>query len=239
MTANDPTLSPPILRRLWMVVLLTCIILTFPLAMIMLLSGPVYRWRVEGWQPIGNGPRYVYGSLLALWLVAVAARVILVPGSVSQDFANSANPDKTPATVPGKAIQSDTPAGGGMKADNYADSPAEVAKGPIPDIKVTTEETRYGPALILTDNDDQPFTIKRVVFNGREREKFCDLPEYGLDVHSTDMSNEAASMQWAYGSQLPVQMKRGDRAVFFSACGAPTKLDIYTDKGTKHMTSGG
>lgn len=184
-----------------------------------------------------NRPRWKSVVIICagIFALAVLAKVILMPSSVSQDWAKTANPDQK-AAAPAKPPQSEAPSGGAVKGDNYEDAPAEPAKGGVPDIKVTTQETQYGPALVLTSNDDTPFTMQRVVFNGRENEKFCDLPKYQLDVHSTDMSNEAASMQSAYGSQLPVTMKRGDRAVFFSACGAPTRLDIYTDRGVKHMT---
>jgi hypothetical protein len=197
--------------------------------MIILLSGPVYRWRDDGWHPIGNGPRFVYGGLLALWLAAVVARSVLIPGTISQDWAKSAGADKPTVQTSQEATTATT----SKPSQPPQPEPAPAADGP--NIRITGEETRYGQALVLTADDDAPFTMERLVFNGRENEKNCDLPKYGLSAESTDMSNEAASMQSAYGTQLPAKMKRGDRAVFFSGCGAVRTLDIYTDQGVKHM----
>jgi hypothetical protein len=70
-----------VMRRLWMVVLLTCLLVTFPIAMVLLLTGDVYRKRNGQFVPIGKSSRYVYGGLLALWLVAVVARSVVTDGS--------------------------------------------------------------------------------------------------------------------------------------------------------------
>jgi len=96
-TDIQPVPSPPMFRRLWVVSLLTGLVVTFPIAMIALLSGNVYRKKNGIWHPIGNGPRYVYGGLLALWLVAAIARVAMQPGGLKQEWAKSADPD-LPAT---------------------------------------------------------------------------------------------------------------------------------------------
>jgi len=100
--------SVPFLRKLWVVVLLTCLLITFPVAMVILLSGPVYRWRDHGWRPISNGARYTYGGLLALWLVAATARAVLQPGGISGEWARSAPTESSPATA---ASGPATPAG--------------------------------------------------------------------------------------------------------------------------------
>lgn len=92
----QPLPSAPILRRLWVVVLLTCLLVTFPLAMILLLTGDVYRWKDHGFRPIGKGARFVYGGLLALWQVALVAKAVLSPASIKEEWAKSADPD-TPA----------------------------------------------------------------------------------------------------------------------------------------------
>jgi Short C-terminal domain len=60
------TVHAPFYRRLWFVVLLTCLILTFPIALIILLTGEVYK-KVRGTRkPISNKARYIYASILGL-----------------------------------------------------------------------------------------------------------------------------------------------------------------------------
>jgi hypothetical protein len=93
-----------------------------------------------------------------------------------------------------------------------------------------------GAMLSVTGDDDQPFTIQRIVFNGRPNEKGCDLPDSPVDP--SQMANTAeGELQALAGSKLPVSLKRGDTAAFFSVCGsAILSADIYTDRGAAHFT---
>ena len=142
-------------------------------------------------------------------------------------------------------ISTNTPPGGGVKADDYSAEPDKQATNTASanesvkqqenlDLEISTENTQYGQALILAAGE--PFTLQRIVFNGRAEEKNCDLPKYGLSAESTDTSNEGASIQSVYGTQLPKQLKTGDRAVFFSGCGQVMKFDLYTDRGVFNYT---
>jgi hypothetical protein len=72
---TEPTnhISPPLLRRLWLVIALTCLIFTFPIALLILLTGKVYRWRETGWAPISDKARWIYAGALGLWLFAAIA----------------------------------------------------------------------------------------------------------------------------------------------------------------------
>ena len=40
----------PFFRRLWVVVLMTCLLIPMPIAMIVLLTGPVYRRKPDGYR---------------------------------------------------------------------------------------------------------------------------------------------------------------------------------------------
>ena len=121
MTDVRTTLTVPVLRRLWLVVLLTCLILTFPLALLILASGPVYRWREGGWTPISNTSRLIYAGALGLWLLAALGNAVLSPTTLKEEWAKSAGTakpaDQTADTAP--------PPGGGVKADNYQIEPDE------------------------------------------------------------------------------------------------------------------
>lgn len=217
----------PFTRKLWLVVVLTCLILTFPIAMIILATGDVYRWRDHAWRPIGNGARYTYAGLLGLWLAAAVVRFALLPNDPTQ---------VTRATQ----TKSEIPPGGGIKADDYAAAPDNSPNRSVPanqaepqqkslDVEVATQDTQYGEGLILTAGE--PFTLERIVFNDRSEEKNCDLPQYGLSAESTDTSNRGASMQSVYGTQLPKELKTGDQVIFYSGCGRVMKFDLYTDRG--------
>jgi hypothetical protein len=96
-------------RRLWVVVLLTCLLITFPLAMIILLTGDVYRWKEHAFHPIGKSSRYVYGGLLALWLAAVVARSIFMNQGlpIFSKLINSGSGESTASNVPDLCDSSD------------------------------------------------------------------------------------------------------------------------------------
>lgn len=86
--------SVPFYRRLWFVVLLTCLLFTFPIALLILLTGDVYK-RASGEAgriPIKRNTRYVYAGALVLWIVALIAKEIFHPGPWDAD-------DNTPKTV--------------------------------------------------------------------------------------------------------------------------------------------
>ena len=72
--------SPPVHRRLWFVVTLTCLLVTFWLALFILASGPVYRKKAGVWSPISNGARRIYAGFLFLWILALLAKAIFHPG---------------------------------------------------------------------------------------------------------------------------------------------------------------
>jgi len=240
MTDIQPLGSVPLIRRLWVVVLLTCLILTFPIAMVILLTGDVYKKRQGTWQPIKASSRYVYGGLLLLWLIAATVKAIVQPGGIAGMWARSENTNDVAAANASASSNGSRNVGNASTPPTKAEVQAESPKEDNPpsqrhslNVQVATEQTQYGEAMILTAED--AFTLERIVFNGRAEEKNCDLPKYGISIESTDTSNEAASMQSAYGTQLPKELKVGDRAVFFLGCGALVKFDLYTDHGLWHF----
>lgn len=113
--------SVPVMRRLWLLVLLTCLILTFPLALLILASGPVYRWREGGWTPISNTNRLIYAGVLGVWLLAALGNAVLAPTPLKEEWAKSAGTAK-PAE---QTADASPPPGGGVKADDYQIEPDE------------------------------------------------------------------------------------------------------------------
>jgi hypothetical protein len=131
MSDIQPIPHAPVLRRLWVVVLLTCLLITFPIAMIVLLTGDVYRWRQGSFRPIGNSARYIYGGLLILWLVAVVAKSVMSPDTVGQQWAKSADPDAPNSAAAQPATKSVDTASAAATAPNNKEAlaiPTEPAK---------------------------------------------------------------------------------------------------------------
>lgn len=102
----------PFFRRLWVVILMTCLLIPMPIAMILILSGPIYRRKVDGWQPISNRARYIYGGILVLWLVVATLKAFLQPGGIQGEWERSADPAlvKTTQNTPAPTNTDPTPA---------------------------------------------------------------------------------------------------------------------------------
>ena len=94
--AAAPTTHVPFYRKLWVVVTLTCLILTFWVSLIILATGDVYKRTKDGSRaPIKKTTRYVFAGLLATWMAAVVVKAVVDPESISQRWAESAIADKT------------------------------------------------------------------------------------------------------------------------------------------------
>ena len=114
---NSKHETVPVLRRLWLTVCLTLSILGFPLALLILASGPVYRWRENGWTPISNTSRLIYTGALGVWLLAAIGNAIMSPTTLKEEWAKSAGTAQPADASP--------PPGGGVKADDYQIEPNE------------------------------------------------------------------------------------------------------------------
>jgi len=81
----------PLYRRLWFVVMLTCLIITFPLSLLILVTGNVYKnSKSEDLRPITARARYVYAGVLVLWIIALVIRASLNPQSTEQAWNSNA-----------------------------------------------------------------------------------------------------------------------------------------------------
>jgi len=136
---------PSIFRRLWVVVLMTVLLLPMPLAMVLILSGPIFRKSAEGWRPISNRARLIYGCVLVLWLVAAAVRAFLAAGGVSGEWASSADPD---VPKPGQATMESS----------------QKAAPPPPAAQTRTQET--DGRLPLCDSQQVIDAVKDIIENG-------------------------------------------------------------------------
>lgn len=101
----------PFFRRLWVVVLMTCLLIPMPIAMIVLLTGPVYRRKPDGYRPISNRSRHIYGGALVLWLVVATLKAFLQPGGIQGEWERSADPTllKTTQNAPTPATADAAP----------------------------------------------------------------------------------------------------------------------------------
>ena len=82
----------PFFRRLWVVVMMTCLLIPMPVALILILSGPIFRRKQDSWQPISNRARFIYGGILVVWLVAATLKAFLQPGGIKEEWRRSADP---------------------------------------------------------------------------------------------------------------------------------------------------
>ncbi len=72
---------PPFYRRLWFVVVATASLIAFPLALLVLASGDVYRCKNGALIPIRSKTRMIYAGALGIWLVAVIVNLGVNPDS--------------------------------------------------------------------------------------------------------------------------------------------------------------
>jgi hypothetical protein len=203
---SDSDFKPSIMRRLWVVILMTCLLIPMPVGMIVLLTGSVYRKRDGTWQPIGNGARYLYGGILAVWLVAATLKAVLQPGGIQGQWERSADPaSATQTTQTAKAA--------GVTASS---SPASQEQGGLP--------TCDNPEVIQTAReaiDESPAGTTlglRVRDVGKGQETFYEPARKVRRCVAEAMLNNGSSLmtyQVLYGpsGNLMVQAQVGDSAV--------------------------
>jgi uncharacterized protein YecT (DUF1311 family) len=75
-------------RRLWLVVLLTCLIITSPIAFLILITGDVYRRNRDlSFRPMKRSNRFIYAGALVVWFLAAGANAIIHPGVLNEEIA--------------------------------------------------------------------------------------------------------------------------------------------------------
>ena len=89
------------------------------------------------------------------------------------------------------------------------------------------------PEMTVTGDDDQPFTITRIIFNGRASEVGCDYPDYSppntpAKKLSSDPLTAIQQMQLPFASTF----KRGEQQTYLPRCGKILSAEIHTDRGT-------
>jgi len=85
-------------------------------------------------------------------------------------------------------------------------------------------------ALVVTSDDDAPFTVQRVVFNGRTGEKYCDVKARAFP------HNIPAGSIYEGFDFFVTNLKRGDSVSIPFACSSHLlKADIYTDRGSSSV----
>jgi hypothetical protein len=219
--ASLATPSVPFYRRLWLVVTLTCLIIPFWVALLILITGQVYkRAKDRSLVPIKGSSRFIYAGLLTLWLAAIIGKAIIDPISWQQEWRNNAprSSSQSSNVSPTDSVAPSTTA----SSTNSEDS--------SPNIQISEGETQDGQTtLTITADDDNPFTIERLVYNDRAGEKPCYLPKFGA-VEGDE--NDGTNAPPTYGKRLPNTMKRGDQAMFFPRCGATMTVTVYTDRGS-------
>lgn len=212
--------KPPLLRRLWLVITLTCLIFTFPIALLILLTGKVYRWRDTGWAPISDRARWIYAGVLGLWLFAAIANLAISGKSAQETLReNQVN------TSQSRNSSSEVPA---SQASPTAPQQSEAKHGPSPDMSI--EIRMSNGDIVITADDDEPFIIERVVLNNRDGDKLCD---FGPIEITDDMTNEQKFLA-SLRTELPTkELRRGDSIMFGSTCGRTLRVTIRTNRGVR------
>lgn len=207
--------NAPFFRRLSTVVVMTVSLLFMPVAALLIWTGPIFKRRPEGWQPISNKARYIYGSILVVWLIAATVKAFLQPGEIEGEWQGSAD-----ASLPAPATQSasvaDKPTVGPSLVRDQASTPSRTTDGGLP--------TCDNPAIIQTAReaiDESPAGVTmglRVRDVGKGQENLYD-PEAKVRRCATRvMLNSGSSImtyQVLYGpsGNMMVQAQVGERAM--------------------------
>jgi len=104
----------PFYRRLWVVVTLTCLLLTSWLSLIVLVTGDVYKRAKDGSLiPIKPRTRHIYAGFLTLWFIAAIINAIIHPDVLKEDIAGRASTQASSgapqAAVPSSSQASNAP----------------------------------------------------------------------------------------------------------------------------------
>ena len=150
-------------------------------------------------------------TLIWIWWLALfsskfdASRFSSSPGGTSSPTSASVPDSKSSDT---SANASNTPS---PSTDTTSNSP--------PGMRVESEEGNAGNFLVkIIGDDDQPFTVRRVVVNGRAGEQGCDSEQ---KIPGSESENG-----------FPATLKRGSMTFAAVACGALLSAEVYTDRGT-------
>ncbi len=184
MGATEALKAPPLLRRLWLVVTLTVLVIGFPLALAVLASGEVYRRVDGGYRPISKGARLTYTGFLALWLVAVLAKAIFHPG----DWGTG--PGAKTSQAPQGSLTTATSGNGGK-----CEQPA-LAKGtPYPAARAMLLAAGYMPSRerpeagsYCTDSDHATTCKKLPEIRDCSADGYCKMAFQGRDGAAADVT---------------------------------------------------
>jgi hypothetical protein len=131
-----------------------------------------------------------------------------------------------------------TPAPNAQQPSN-SNQPDQAAAGPGMRVEVApTEATR----MIVTGDDDQPFTINRIIYNGRASETGCDYPDFAPKIPAELQALPEAQLKALQGVMPELEgpfaktLKRGQQANYYSSCGKILTVEIQTDRGTSRFT---
>jgi hypothetical protein len=196
-------------RRLWVVVLLTILLITFPIALIILLTGPVYRKRAKDLQPISKAGRYIYAALLALWLAAIIAKAVLHPG----DWGDSAVQQPTATSSATSQSSQENSKGHSQTADTDTGvKPAGILSGFSIDASSYDKCVSKGTELVRSGtapSEIQEYCEKRYVLHTDctvEELKGEDLKSILLElrtIHPTDLYPEKTETDLFVTNQDP------------------------------------
>lgn len=210
MTSTDHS-RPPLFRRLWVVVLLTCLLITMPVALVILLTGQVYRRIPDGYVPVGKGAHRLYAGFLVLWLVLATLRVLLQPGGFKQEWANSADSDLLKSAASQRAsVQPQAPPADAKVSQPVANSANDLPTCDSPEateaVKGAIEE---GAAAKLVNVKVQDYGRATETFYEREKNVRHCAAEAVLNTGATNVTFQI--FQGPSGKQM-VQAQTGEAA---------------------------
>ena len=152
----------------------------------------------------------------------MVVKAVVDPESINQRWAESAPSPQPSSGAPQAPAPVSSASSTRSPAATKSPTPTTAASSNAPpDMSLQTGPSAASnlTALNITANDDSPFTVQRVVINGRKNETGCDI------VHTDDVSELGATI-------LTTPLKRGDVMQVLVSCGEKVlSADIYTNRG--------
>ena len=183
----------PFYRKLWVVVVLTLLVLTMPVALLILATGSVYRGTEDGPVPISGRARAIYAGVLVLWLVGAFVNAVLFPDTgfmgaldrtAQQTQAGVTEAKSSPGPQEGNAGPDATVAPEvGKQAAKQATAepaPAQTAKANVSDGPPACTDPKTRQAIL--DGMQLAFDKYGVPFDPSIKEIFSNLEERDTDV---------------------------------------------------------
>lgn len=184
-----PETQVPFYRKLWVVVVLTVLVLTMPLALLILATGSVYKGTEGGLAPISGRARAIYAGVLVLWLAGAFVNAVLfsdtgfmgaLDRTAQQTQAGTTEAKSSPRPQEGNTGSDATAAPEADKQAAAEPAPAQTAKANDSDGPPACTDPKVRQAIL--DGMQLAFDKYGVPFDPSIKEIFSNLEERDTDV---------------------------------------------------------